>query len=136
MSANSFWVDERLRSQRVTTRPLSPVIPVREISRTVIGSRTEVRRRGGLVPAWVVFGIVIAAAAALCVSVTMRTRGEAAFASVQREKITSEVQQLRQTNAALEQEIRRLSTDSRTIETAARSRLNMVRPNEIVAPAE
>jgi cell division protein FtsB len=47
----------------------------------------------------------------------------------------SDVQQLRESNAVLEQEIRRLNSDPRAIETAARARLNMVRANEIVVPA-
>ena len=33
-------------------------------------------------------------------------------------------------------EVQRLRSDSRAIESAARSRLNMVRPNEIVIPVD
>jgi cell division protein FtsL len=136
MAANSYWIDDRLRSQRVVSRTMPSLSPAREISREIIGSRTEVRRRGGLVPSWVVFGMIILATFALCVSVTMRTRAEVDSASTQYEKINSDVKQLRATNAALEQEVHRLSFDSRAIETAARTRLNMVRANEIVVPAE
>jgi cell division protein FtsB len=48
----------------------------------------------------------------------------------------SDVDELRNTNQALRHEIEQLSTNPRTIEAAARSRLNMVRPNEIVIPVE
>jgi cell division protein FtsB len=66
----------------------------------------------------------------------MRTVAEAGSAATTYEKMSSEVQKLREVNTNLEQEVRRLNTDSRAIETAARLRLNMVRTNEIVLPAE
>ena len=136
MSANSYWIDDRLSSQRVAVRTLPTLAPARDISRNIVGSRTEVRRRGGLIPSWVVFGIVVLATFALCVSVTMRSRAEAASAASQYQNMSLEVQKLREVNTNLELEVRRLNTDSRAIETAARTRLNMVRTNEIVMPAE
>ncbi len=136
MSANSYWIDDRLRSQRVATRTLPNFVPARDISRNIVGTRTEVRRRGGIIPSWVAFGIIILASSALCLSVMMRTVAEAGSAATTYEKMSSEVQKLREVNTNLEQEVRRLNTDSRAIETAARLRLNMVRTNEIVLPAE
>jgi cell division protein FtsB len=73
---------------------------------------------------------------ALCLNVTMRSVAEAGSAATNYEKMSSDVQKLREANTNLEQEVRRLNTDSRAIETAARLRLNMVRANEIVLPAE
>jgi cell division protein FtsB len=136
MSANSYWIDDRLRSQRVATRTLPNLVPGREISRNIVGTRTEVRRRGGIIPSWVVFGIIILATSALCLSVMIRSVAEAGSAATTYEKMSSDVQKLREVNTNLEQEVRRLNTDSRAIETAARLRLNMVRANEIVLPAE
>jgi cell division protein FtsB len=66
----------------------------------------------------------------------MRTRAEVRAASEQYQSIGSEVEALRDSNAALEQEVRRLHTDPRAIESAARTRLNMVRANEIIVPVE
>jgi len=133
---NSYWVDERIRAQRVAPRAASPFASVREISQDIIGTPAEVRRRGGIIPAWVVFGMVILATFAICVSVTMRTRTRMSLASQQYGRMQSDVDQLRNSNQALRVEIERLNSDPRAIEAAARARLNMVRANEIVVPVE
>ena len=133
---NSYWVDERIRAQRVVPRVSSPFASVREISLDIIGTPAEVRRRGGLIPAWVVFGMVILATFAICVSVNMRTRTRMSLASQQYVRMQSDVEGLRNTNQNLRAEIEHLRTDPRAIEATARTRLNMVRPNEIVVPVE
>jgi len=134
--ANTYWVDSRLDAQRVTARALPSFAPVRDISREIIGSPAEVRRRGGLIPAWVFFGIIFLATLALCFTVNMRSRSELSSSTEQYQRINTEIETLRRTNASLGLEIRRLREDPRTIESAARTRLNMVRPNEIVVPIE
>ena len=133
---NSYWVDERIRAQRVAPRAASPFASVKEISLDIIGTPAEVRRRGGIIPAWVIFGMVILATFAICVSVTMRTRTKMSFASQQYVRMQGDVDQLRNSNQALRVEIERLNSDPRAIEVAARTRLNMVRANEIVVPVE
>jgi cell division protein FtsB len=133
---NSYWVDERIRAQRVAPRVASPFASVREISQDLIGTPAEVRRRGGIIPAWVIFGMVILATFAICVSVTMRTRTRMSLASQQYFRMQNDVDQLRSTNQTLRVEIERLNSDPRMIEAAARTRLNMVRANEIVVPVE
>ena len=133
---NSYWVDERIRAQRVAPRSSSPFASVREISLDVIGTPAEVRRRGGLIPAWVIFGMVILGTFAICVGVTMRTRTRMSLASQQYTRMQDDVEQLRNGNQSLRIEIQKLSSDPRAIEAAARSRLNMVRANEIVVPVE
>ncbi|HYE65592.1 MAG TPA: septum formation initiator family protein [Pyrinomonadaceae bacterium] len=135
-AVNTYWVDDRLRTQRVAARALPTLMPARDLSREIIGTRTDVRRRGGLIPSWVIFGMIILATFALCVTVTMRTHAEMRAASQQYEQMNADVEMLRSSNAALELEVRRLRTDPRAIESAARTRLNMVRPNEIVVPVE
>jgi cell division protein FtsL len=135
-AANTYWIDDRLRAQRVAARALPSLAPARELSREIIGTRTEVRRRGGIIPSWVAFGIIILATFALCVTVTMRTRAEMRGASQQHQKLSADVEALRHSNTALEQEVSRLRSDPRAIETAARTRLNMVRDNEIVVSSE
>ncbi len=135
-AANTYWTDERLRAQRVATRELTGFAPVRELSQEIIGTRTDIRRRGGIIPSWVIFGMIILATFALCATVTMRTQAEKLAASAQYEEMSRDVESLRHSNAALKTEVRKLRTDPRAIEKAARTRLNMVRPNEIVVPAE
>jgi cell division protein FtsB len=133
---NSYWVDERIKAQRVAPRASSAFASVKEISLDIIGSPAEVRRRGGIIPAWVIFGMIILAAFAICVAVTMRTRTRMSLASQQYVRMQNDVKGLRSANQSLRLEIEKLRTDPRTIEAAARSRLNMVRANEIVIPVE
>ncbi len=132
---NSYWVDERIRAQRVAPRT-APFASVREISQEIIGPPAEVRRRGGVIPAWVIFGMIILATFSICVAVTMRTRARMSMASEQYVKMQSDVEGLRNMNQSLRVEIEKLRTDPRVIEAAARTRLNMVRANEIVVPVE
>lgn len=133
---NSYWVDERIRAQRVIPREASPFASVREISLDIIGTPAEVRRRGGVIPPWVIFGMIILATFAICVAVTVRTRTRMSLASQQYVRMQTDVEGLRNANQSLRLEIEQLRTDPRTIEVAARSRLNMVRANEIVIPVE
>lgn len=133
---NSYWVDERIRAQRVVPRVSSPFASVREISLDIIGTPAEVRRRGGLIPAWVIFGMIILATFAICVAVTLRTRTRMALASDQYVRMVTDVEGLRSSNQSLRVEIEQMRTDPRAIEQAARIRLNMVRTNEIVIPVE
>lgn len=133
---NTYWVDERIRTQRVVPRVTSPFASVREISLDIIGTPAEVRRRGGVIPSWVIFGMIILATFAICVAVTMRTRTRMSLASEQYVRMQTDVEGLRNANQSLRSEIEKLRTDPRTIEAAARSRLNMVRANEIVVPVE
>jgi cell division protein FtsB len=134
--ANSYWVDERIRSQRVLPRANTSLASVQQISIDILGSRAEVRRRGGLIPSWVVFSMIILAIAAVCATVNLRTRAKAETAAVQLSSVESDVKSLRAVNQILKTEVEKLKTDPRTIELAARSRLNMVRSNEYVVPVE
>lgn len=133
---NTYWVDERIRSQRVASRAVSPFAPVREISLELIGSRAEIRHRGGIIPSWVLFGMIMLATLAVCATVTVRTRARMNTASAQFVKMQSDVQTLRDTNNLLRFEVEQLRNNPRAIESAARKRLNMVRSNEILVPIE
>ena len=134
--ANTYWVDERIRSQRVVARTGDSLSSVRQMSIEIVGTRADVRRRGGLIPSWVVFGMVILATFAVCVTVNMRTRAKVQMASEQFASMQNDVETLRSVNESLRTEVEHLRTDPRAIESAARSRLNMVRSNEIVVPVE
>ena len=134
--ANTYWVDERIRAQRVAPRTGGSLASMQQISIDIIGSRTEVRRRGGLVPSWVVFGMILLATFAVCVTVNMRTHTKFQVAAQQFSVMESDVEALRNVNQSLKAEVERLRTDPRAIETAARARLNMVRSNEYVVPVD
>lgn len=133
-AANSYWTDVRLSARRPSARALTLESPARELSRELVGTRAEVRRRGGLIPSWAIFTMIALATFALCVTVTMRTHAEMRSAGLKLEQINSDVDTLRNTNEALRREVQRLRKDPRAIEAAARTQLNMVRPNEIVVP--
>jgi cell division protein FtsB len=133
--ANTYWVDERIRAQRVVSRT-NPLASVQQISLDILGTRSEVRRRGGIIPSWVVFGMILLATFAVCVTVNMRTRARVQVAAQQLTAMQTDVEALRNVNQSLKSEVERLRTDPRTIELAARARLNMVRSNEFVVPVE
>jgi cell division protein FtsB len=134
--ANTYWIDERIRAQRVAPRGGASLASVQQISIDILGTRTEVRRRGGIIPSWVVFGMILLATLAVCVTVNMRTRAKVQIASQQLNSMQTDVEALRNVNRTLKAEVQRLRTDPRTIELAARARLNMVRSNEYVVPIE
>jgi cell division protein FtsB len=134
--ANSYWTDTRLAAQSPATRGLSLPINAAELSRELVGTRAEVRRRGGIVPSWVIFTSIMLATFALCATVTMRTHAQMQAAGQHYSQASADVQTLRNSNESLRREVERLRKDPRAIESAARTRLNMVRANEIVIPVE
>jgi len=109
---------------------------VQQISAEIIGSRAEVRRRGGIIPSWVVFGMILLATAAVCVTVNMRTRAKFQVAQQQFSVMQSDVETLRTVNQSLKVEVEQLRNNPRAIESAARANLNMVRSNEYVVPVD
>jgi cell division protein FtsB len=80
--------------------------------------------------------MIILGTFAICVAVTMRTSTRMSIASQHYVRMQSDVEELRNANQSLRVEIEQLRSDPRTIEAAVRSRLNMVRANEIVVPVE
>ena len=135
--ANTYWVDERIRAQRVLPRSANASLAsMQEISMEIIGSRAEVRRRGGIIPSWVVFGMILLATCAVCVTVNMRTRAKFQVAQQQFSVMQSDVDTLREVNQSLKAEVEQLRNNPRAIESAARARLNMVRSNEYVIPVD
>jgi cell division protein FtsL len=134
--AHTYWVDDRIRSQRVLPRTAPTLSSVRELSIEIIGTRADVRRRGGLIPSWVILGMIMLATVAVCITVTVRSQGEMRSASSEFVRMQQEVDALSRGNASLQTEIRRLSNDPKAIESAARSQLNMARANEIIIPIE
>jgi len=80
--------------------------------------------------------MILLATLAVCVTVNMRTRAKVQIAAQQLTVMQTDVAALRNVNQALKAEVQKLRTDPRTIEIAARSRLNMVRANEYVVPVK
>lgn len=140
--ANTYWINPRLAAQSsartgaaslnmTDTRSFIPSRPA------VTGARSITRaakRSSRLVSPFAVFSMVIITMCALCFTVTRRTHAEMQTATTQYATINAEVEALRNTNSDLKQQVQRLRTDPRAIEAAARDRLGMVRPNDIIVP--
>jgi cell division protein FtsB len=134
MSANPFWTDARLATQRPSVRALSLPSPALEASGEVAGTRAVARGRDFSVPSWVFFCTIMLATFAVCVTVTMRADAAMRGAAQRYEQMNTDVEKIRDTNAALKHQVERLREDPHTIEAAARTRLNMLHPNEVVVP--
>lgn len=136
MAAKATWTDSRLSSQRPSARALN--IPTGAGLGYIGGTldTSTVRSRDLAVPSWVVFCMIIFATFAVCVTVTMRTHAAKVATEQKLSEISSDVHRIRATNDALRHEVDKLGNDPRTIEAAARSRMNMVRSNEIIIPLE
>ena len=134
--ANTYSANSHLRAQRVATRTVPAIVRLPDFSRELINALALAGRRVGIIPAWVVFGMILLAAVAVCATVTRRTSAELQSSFDRHHRIINEIEHLRRSNAALRTEVGRLQTDASTIESAARWRLNMVMPNEIVVPIE
>ena len=134
MSANPFWTDARLATQRPAVRAFTLPSPALEAGAEAVVTRAGARGRAFSIPSWVIFCTIMLATFAVCVTVTMRADAALRGASQKNEQMSTDVEKVRETNDTLRRQVERLREDRRTIEAAARSRLNMVRPNEVVVP--
>ena len=86
------------------------------------------------VPSWIYLGMILLAASGICVTVNLRGRTEANSAARQFHQVSFDIEAMRKSNTQLELEVRQITTEPAIIESAARARLGMVRPNDIVVP--
>jgi len=80
--------------------------------------------------------MILMAATGICATVVMRARAQFYLSQAEHNRMTSDIDGLRRANAALQVEIRRMTTEPATIESTARARLGMVRPTDIIVPVE
>ena len=143
--ANTFSLNNRLAARRHT--PLAPARPIGTSTRKTpvyLPGRAEVReqiarraaaRKKSFVPVWIIFTFIVAFTFAFCAILNVKTRSEMHEELQQQQLLHAEIEQLQNNNSALADKVRRLQSDTATIERAARQRLNMVRANEkIVVP--
>ena len=136
MATNFTWTDSRLSSQRPSARSLAAPRPTFPSLDEAVGVGVLGGRRALTVPSWVVFCMIILATFAVCATVTMRTHAEKLSAAERFTQVSTDVEKLRADNASLKGQVERLRKDPRAVETAARTRMNMVRANEVVIPLE
>lgn len=80
--------------------------------------------------------MILLAGVGVCSTVNLRARTQLQSAATQFSRTFDEIEFMRKSNLALQVEIRRMATEPAMIESAARSRLGMVRPTDIVVPIE
>ena len=126
------WLANRALTHDVAAQTLpasSPTATATEVLGNVV-------RWTNSIPSWAVLAMIILAASGVCCTVIFRSRAEFKTSTSQYKSMTSEIDSMRQANQSLQVEINRLTTDSHAIELAARQRLGMVRPNDVVVPIE
>ena len=132
-TTNKVWLANQIATQRMD----GSAFPGLYVGATSLASVPLVIHRWlGIIPSWVLLIMIILAAIGTASAVTVRMRTEFEFSSRQYQQADSEVATLRRNNAALGNEIKRITYDPGLIETFARSRLGMVRPNDIVVPIQ
>ena len=80
--------------------------------------------------------MILIAAAAICLTVNFRGHTQLNSAERQFRQMETEIATLRRSNASLQTEVLRITTEPATIESAARARLGMVRPTDVVVPLQ
>ncbi|HVS81772.1 MAG TPA: septum formation initiator family protein [Pyrinomonadaceae bacterium] len=130
---NKYWLSNRHVTQRIAVQAF-PGFATPNPSLTTV--RILVRDWLAPIPAWIFLVMIILAVLGTASTVIVRMRSELQFSSQQYQRTASEIEILRRDNALLGTEIRRMTNDPSTIESVARSRLGMVRPNDIVVPTE
>ena len=129
---NTEWLRNRAPKYSVAAQAL-PMITARDSARAVV---LPAVRWLALLPSWTVLAMILLATGAVCATVILKARAELQASSTQRQRIIDELDGLGRANRSLELEIRRLTTDSNTIELAARERLGMVMPSDVIVPIE
>ena len=131
MIDNKHW----LADQRVTQRIAAQAFPA-IVAPNLQLAAVRVRNLLASIPSWLILVMIILAVLGTASTVIGRMRSELQFSTLQFQRTASEIEVLRRGNASLGMEIRRMTNDPSMIESAARSRLGMVRPNDIVVPTE
>jgi cell division protein FtsB len=129
---NTYWLSNRQVTQRVSAQAL-PTLPVRDLSRELVPAALAWLR---VIPSWIFLAMILLATLGICSTVIVRSRAELKASTMEYGRMTSEIASIRKSNTSLQVEIHRIATDPFTIESAARERLGMVRPNDVVVPIE
>ena len=129
---NTYWLSGRQVSQRAAAQAI-PSLPIRELSRDLFPATLSWLR---LIPSWVFLAMILLATLGICSTVIVRSRAELKASTLEYSRMRSEITSMRRSNSSLQVEIRRIASDPGTIESAARERLGMVRPSDIIVPIE
>ena len=131
-AGNTYWLSSRQVTQRAAAQAI-PTLPIRELSRDLFPATLGWFR---LIPSWVFLAMILLATLGICATVIVRSKAELRASTFEYSRMSSEIASMRRSNTSLQVEIRRIASDPNTIESAARARLGMVRPNDIIVPIE
>lgn len=131
-AGNTYWLNNRHATEQAQAQTL-PAFSAREVSREFVPTTVAWL---GLIPSWILLGMILLATFGICLTVLARTRAESKASALQYQQMSVEIDRARRTNELLQLEIRRMTNDPNMIESEARARLGMVRPNDIVVPIE
>jgi len=126
------WLSGQNPAQRITGAAF-PVFPTPNLA--LPSGRAFLSNLSASIPSWVLLVMIMLGTLVTASAVIVRTRGEFQFSAQQYQRTASENELLRRGNAVLSTEIVRMRNDPMMIESVARARLGMVRPNDIVVPA-
>jgi len=129
---NSYWLSTRQTNQSVAGQRIT-ALSVREFSRDLLPTALHGLR---LIPSWILLAMILVATLGICSTVILRSREELKVSTLEYGQIGDEVASIRRSNNALEVQISRIASDPGAIESAARERLGMVKPSDIVVPIE
>ena len=130
MGGNTYWLSNRRANQRVPTQAI-PRFSLHELTDELLPSTLQGVR---LLPSWIFLAMILIATLGICSSVILRSKEELKTSTLEHSRMGSEIATIRRSNIALQGEIRRIASDPISIESAARERLGMVRPSDIVMP--
>lgn len=129
---HTYWLSNQQVTQRVVAQAL-PTLAARELSRELFPATVSSLR---LIPSWILLAMILLATLGICSTVIVRSRVELRASTLEYGRMNSEIAFMRRANTSLQVEIHRMANDPTTIESAARERLGMVRPSDIVVPIE
>lgn len=126
---NTDW----LRNRAPRYGAVAQTFPVRSATADLVIPAVRSLR---LIPSWTLLAMIVVATTAVCATVIVKARSEFDLSASQKQQMLNDIETISRNNHSLEVEIKRLTTDSSTIELAARERLGMVMPSDIVVPIE
>ena len=129
---SNSWPTRRPTQAVIAQRP--GYFPSREIYRSVAPSIAAIGRSFALLPSSLMLIMILVASSAICWAVIARSQSEFQSSYSQYGRMVSDIEAVRRSNATLQIEIRRLESEPTMIETAARRKLGMVKPTDIVVP--
>ena len=80
--------------------------------------------------------MILIATLGICSTVILRSNEELKVSTLEYGRIGTEINSIRRSNNTLQDQISRIASDPAAIELAARERLGMVKPSDIIVPIE